>query len=107
MNADAIKRLNDHFRTTLQGGRACVTKGVIGHANGNLAEIVKMVREYDHFNRDNDPWGEHDFGSFMHNGRKLLWKIDYYDHEYAFCSNDPANPSITRRVLTIMMAHEY
>lgn len=30
------------------------------------------VRDFDVFNEDNDPWGEHDFGSFEDNGKKDL-----------------------------------
>ena len=59
------------------------------------------------FTEDNDPHGEHDFGSFELAGRKFFWKIDYYDANMEFGSEDPADPAKTTRVLTIMLAEEY
>lgn len=47
------------------------------------------------------------FGSFDYNGEKIYWKIDYYDKSYQHLSENPANPNITNRVLTVMLADEY
>ena len=55
----------------------------------------------------NDPYNEHDFGSFNHKGEQIYWKIDYYDKNYQYCSEDPSNLSITNRAMTIMLAEEY
>jgi hypothetical protein len=55
----------------------------------------------------NDPHREHDFGNFEVAGWKFFWKIDYYDANVEFGSEDPADPKITTRVLTIMLATEY
>lgn len=56
---------------------------------------------------DNDPYGEHDFGSLIVDGNKVFWKIDYYDKGMQYASPDPANLSVTVRVMTIMLADEY
>jgi hypothetical protein len=37
----------------------------------------------------------------------VFWKIDAYDRELRFGSEGPADPAVTRRVLTIMLASEY
>ena len=37
----------------------------------------------------------------------VFWKIDAYDLGYEWGSPDPADPSVTRRVLTLMLATEY
>lgn len=71
------------------------------------AEIIRIVRDYDSFTPDNDPIGEHDFGRFEFEDAILYWKIDYYDLELAYGSTDPANPDVTTRVLTILLAEEY
>ena len=58
------------------------------------------------FTDDNDPHGEHDFGIVEHGGVRSFWKIDYYDREMQMLSPDPADPSVTTRVLTVMLAEE-
>jgi len=40
-------------------------------------------------------------------GERLFWKIDYFDRSMARSSRDRADPSITARVLTVMLAAEY
>ena len=37
----------------------------------------------------------------------VFWKIDSYDRDLRFGSENPANLATARRVLTIMLASEY
>ena len=106
-NTNKIAELNDRFRTTGLGGRVLVTRGIADLAQPVQAAIVQKVRDFSSFTEDNDPYGEHDFGSFEHDGMKIFWKIDYYDSKVEYGSEDPADPSQTTRVLTIMLAEEY
>ena len=69
--------------------------------------LLQKVRSFDAFGEDNDPHGEHDFGAFDLCGERLFWKIDYYDKDLSFGSPEPADPAVTRRVLTIMLASDY
>jgi len=62
---------------------------------------------YGAFCHDNDPYGEHDFGAFEADGKTIFFKIDYYDKALAGHSPDPADSSVTERVITIMLAEEY
>ena len=104
-NTEAIRALNDQFRTRLLGGRVMMTCGIAGRMDSN--EILKRVTEFDAFSSDNDPHGEHDFGSFDHGDDTIFWKIDYYDKELQQGSSDPSDTTVTTRVLTIMLAREY
>jgi Protein of unknown function (DUF3768) len=107
VNAATIRTLNDAFRTTMTGGTVVMTAGVDALASDVKAMVIRRVATFSDFNKDNDPHGEHDFGSFTFVGRKFFWKIDYYDAKLEFGSEDPADPSKTTRVLTIMLASEY
>ncbi|MDO8381027.1 DUF3768 domain-containing protein [Phenylobacterium sp.] len=106
---NAIRDLNDAFRTSGSSARGqwMLTCGIQAKGADFLSLAVKAVREFDGFTDDNDPYGEHDFGSFNLAGETLFWKIDYYDRTLSFGSEDPADPAVTRRVITIMLASEY
>jgi hypothetical protein len=106
-STDRIRELNDAFRKTLRGGRAMMTSGVDELPDCVKAEALVQVAHFSDFTADNDPHGEHDFGSFTLVGRKFFWKIDHYDKRCEFGSEDPSDPEKTTRVLTLMLAEEY
>jgi len=106
-NTNKIAELNDRFRATGIGGQVLMTRGIADLDYPVQMAIMQKVREFSSFTEDNDPYGEHDFGSFEHDGMKIFWKIDYYDVELKYGSEDPANPEQTARVLTVMFASEY
>lgn len=102
-----IRVLNDNFRSTFIGGRVVLTAGVSELPMDTKARVLLRVQTFARFNVRNDPYGEHDFGSFRLSGRKYFWKIDCYDERCEFGSEDSADPAKTTRVLTIMLAEEY
>ena len=102
-----IRTLNDAFRTTLMGGRVMLTSGVRELGEAGVRRAMVLVSGFIAFCEDNDPHGEHDFGAFEIEGEKLFWKIDYYDKALEHGSEDPADPTRTTRVLTVMLASEY
>ena len=70
--------------------------------------IMSAVREFDEFTPENDPWGEHDCATIeVVDVGNIIWKIDYYDQTLEYGSEDPADLTQTKRVLTIMLAMEY
>ena len=97
-----IAALNDEFRRSMSG--CTVTRGVAALVPV-MNEIFVKVRDFSEFNVDNDPYGEHDFGTFEAYEHKLFWKIDYYDKSLGYWC-DPLSPDCNR-VLTIMLAEEY
>lgn len=104
---EAIRALNNTFRSTFIGGRVLLTPGVQALDEVNLNGLLTQVRTFDAFTPDNDPHGEHDFGSIDQGDVRYFWKIDYYAPDMQRHSDDPADAAITRRVLTIMRADEY
>jgi hypothetical protein len=119
--AERIARLNDLARRAM--GIACVvvaTEGIRALSEVDQSRLRELVKTFDAFTPDNDPYGERDFGA-IYQGldgvwsalrpadvvATVFWKIDAYDRDLRFASEDPADPAVTRRVLTIMLASEY
>jgi len=127
MSADTLSRseriaqLNDRARQAM--GLACAavaTEGFRALPDDDQSRVRELVETFDAFTQDNDPYGERDFGVIYQDGdgcwtttrparpvETVFWKIDAYDRDLQFSSEDPANPAVTRRVLTIMLASEY
>jgi len=44
-----------------------------------VERIIKTIAVFDDFCHANDPYEEHDFGSFEVDGHRIFFKIDYLD----------------------------
>ena len=104
-----IRELNDQLRTTFfqRHGRVVITSGVDALPVELKARVVDKVKSFDDFKPDDDPHKEHDFGSFEIERQTFYFKIDYYTPALDGGSEDPTDPHMTTRVLTIMLAEEY
>jgi hypothetical protein len=102
-----VRALNDALRQSFSGGRAVITNGIAALPDDMRAAVLAAVQAFDQFDADNDPYGEHDFGAVEVGGLRVFWKIDCYDRALTFASPDPADPAVTCRVLTVMLADEY
>ncbi len=100
-----IRELNDQARQSFSDCRVLVTPGVL--ALDATDAILQLVRQYSTFTPDNDPYAEHDFGSFRYGGETIFWKFDYYDLDLTMHSLDAADPAVTARVLTVLLVSEY
>ena len=107
VDASCIRALNDALRRSLAGGVLMMTAGVIALGRAKQMAILDAVAAFDSFDADNDPYGEGDFGALQVEGERLFFKIDYFDRSLIGHSPDPADPSVTTRVLTIVLAEEY
>jgi hypothetical protein len=100
-DAIEIAKINDEFRRS--GFGIVVTPGV--QVLENLHLLLDEIRRFNEFTKDNDPYGEHDFGAVHWYGEKVFWKISYYDQALEH-GEDPLSLKC-RRVLTVMLASEY
>ena len=108
-----IAKLNDEFRVdawtscSRKKGEAYITRGFSSLSLAVQLIAITLAQTFYEFTEDNDPHGEHDFGSIDAEGYKFFWKIDYYDKDKKYGSPDPTDPEQTTRVITLMLAEEY
>lgn len=104
---DRIRTLNDELRRYLLGGGAVMTPGIAVLGPEAVQRLVATLATFNDFCVENDPHGEHDSGAFDFDGQQVIFKIDYYDKSFTYRSPDPADPGVTERVITLMLASEY
>jgi hypothetical protein len=106
-DTDRVRTLNDQLRRNLLGGKAVMTPGVAALGSEAIQRLVQTIAVFDDFCTANDPHGEHDFGAFEFDGTPVMFKIDYYSKDLNRHSPDPGDPTVTERVITLMLAAEY
>lgn len=102
-----IRELNDQLRTTGSGGKVMLTRAVAALPPQTLSALISAIRSFDEFTSATDRYGERDFGSVSLRDETYFFKIDVYDINLEFGSPDPADETVSRRVLTIMTAADY
>lgn len=114
-----IAKLNDEFRRVAIDaafgqavpeqvpGQLVVTKGFAALPMADQIAILHKVRVCEDFTEASDPYGEHDFGIVKQNDESYYWKIDCYDKDLQYGSEDPADPEQTTRIMTVMCRYEY
>lgn len=108
VSSEDMARSNDLFRSTMIQDRrhsVVLTSGVSALPYSDRDRLLELVRSFNVFTPDNDPWLEHDFGKVTLDGIDYFWKIDYYDDAYEFGKDPKEGPCA--RLLTIMRADEY
>ena len=107
MSVERIRALNDQLRTTLTGGKAFMTPGIAALGSEAVQRLLIAMAKFDAFSTANDPHGERDFGMLEFEGLSIIFKIEYFDANFEFGSPDPADPTVTQRVITLILADEY
>ena len=102
-----IRDLNDNLRRSFSGGQIMLTTGVDSLPQDIQARVFQAIQEFDDFSGDNDPYGTHEFGSVEVDGKNVWFKIDAYDQNHEYHSPDAADPTVTKRVMTILLPEEY
>lgn len=102
-----IRDLNDQLRCKGIGGRIMITSGIGALGRDVVRQILAAIASFDEFSEDNDPWGEHDCAVLTVDDHRIIFKVDYFDRDLQWHSPDASDPSVTERVLTIMLSEEY
>ena len=109
---EAIARLNDRARQGLDRQTKVVftinllnkfSDGTRANDIVAQAKIMKAMRNCA-FSEDSP---ERDLSFFEVDGHRIMMKIDYYDPSLEWGSEDPADASKTRRIITIMAPEDY
>jgi hypothetical protein len=76
MSSKEIARRNDLLRKSISNifhpNLLVLTRGVAYLGQEEVNEILKIVKEFNVFNKNNDPWKEYDFGSFNYKDKKIF-----------------------------------
>ena len=109
--SETIGRLNDRCRQGLdRTARITVTRACLAAlSTDSLASQAfaqaRLLRELRRCQfADGDALRER--GEFTVDDTRVYFTIDYYDHALEWGSDDPADASITRRVLTLMLRED-
>ena len=62
---ERIRALNDRARQSFTGCRVAITAGIAALGHEAAYAVFDLIKPYDEFTPDNDPYQEHDFGSLM------------------------------------------
>lgn len=84
-----------------------MTAGVAALPAQEIGSVLLAIANFDAFDENNDPWGQHDCALLYVGDRQLLWKIDCYDRTLESLSPDASDPAVTIRVMTVMLPEEY
>ena len=105
--AERIRHLNDLLRCQGIGGQVMITAGLDALGKEKVGRVLKEVAAFSAFGASNDPYSEHDCATLTVDEVEIIFKIDYYDRSLERHSPDAADPSVTSRVMTVMLADEY
>lgn len=105
-----IAELNDLCRLGLDRTAQTVITATclvaLTEADGRAAEILtqaEVLRAVRHYTFAPEDGPERAHGELILRGQTVRFTIDYYDRALEWGSENPADPSVTTRVMTIML----
>lgn len=114
---DLVALQNDQFRRwhclgerkpgIFVPGRSVWTAAFEAEPDEFKQAAVRAIGAFTAFTPENDPDGFHDYGSATVQGRAVWFKIDLYDRDYRYGSDDPADLTKTARVLTVLFPSDW
>ena len=105
---DHFRTLDDAWRPHLLVARAVISPGIAALGPEAAAAIVNTIAVFDDFRCADGPYEPHDFGALdLDDGRTIFFKIECVDKSLTRPSPDPADLSVSERVITIMLPEEY
>lgn len=115
MKAKEIREINDTIRTKrMLRGKIDTPHGEIHgmwymtrivSENPLMEKILDAIANFKDFNKDNNPYKEHDFGKVKVGSEEFLFKFSYYDKDPTRYAD--AVHGFKFFVMTIMEASEY
>jgi len=116
IDATLVAAQNDQLRKALclgetnypiVPGRLVWTASIAAREGDFFNKVRKAIGEFETFEPENDPDEFHDFGAVEVEGETVWFKIDHYDADYKYGSEDPSDLKRTRRVLTILLPSDW
>lgn len=105
---------NDEFRRGLLTGKfgnligsIWLSPGAAQQGKDFMNACLIKIHDFNMFNEDNDPFGDHSYGLVTVEDKRAMWKFDYLDLARKNASPEPENPAVTHRLLCIFMPNEY
>ena len=104
--AERLRALNDQLRTTFIGGTVMITKGIEAIPFAKRKRILEQVRSFGAFDAENDPTASMIARSSKPRANASCSRSTIPIARCGFIRRS-ADPAVTARILTIMLASEY
>jgi hypothetical protein len=111
--SEQIARLNDQLRAqNSQVGAIHFSRSVGLLPPQQQQQLLQLLKEFNSFSPDNDPYGERDFVTLELDGERYFFKIDYFEKSAwlkgeEIGADTPEDVNTTWRVGTLMESNEY
>lgn len=104
---DKIVTLNDAFRRDFSSDDVILSRGIQALCpEADREDLFDAIRCSDSTQLD-DAFGERSCGTVGYDGAPVAWRIEYYNPTGDDESSDPADETVTRRMMTMIIADTF